>query len=162
MPANHNDLIRIPAPTDAFKNEHRVTIHWQQMLSNKEANYTYMVGKDMSQGGAEVPVFIQEEWYSTSGLDQNATKTASGEYEFTLDKRLQYGQKNAAGEGRFLVWHDQGRKPYQASITGFETALASKGAELAQKLLAGSVLQDTAGQIKALGEAYAGDYLKTF
>ncbi|KAG8996380.1 hypothetical protein FRB93_000764 [Tulasnella sp. JGI-2019a] len=58
------------------------------MPSNKEANYTYVVGKNTSQGNADVPIFIQEERYNTSGLDQQATKTASGEYEFRVDNRL--------------------------------------------------------------------------
>ncbi|KAG8994114.1 hypothetical protein FRB94_010110, partial [Tulasnella sp. JGI-2019a] len=63
--------------------------------------------------------------------------------------------KNAEGQDRFLVWHDQGRKPYQ-------DAPAPKGAEPAHKLLLGGAFQGIVGQINALGEAYVGDYSKTF
>ena len=34
-------------------------------------------------------------------------------FEFRVDDRAQYGQKNAAGEMRFVVLHDKGRKPFQ-------------------------------------------------
>lgn len=30
-----------------------------------------------------------------------------------LDNNFQYGQKNAEGELRFVVYHDEERKPYQ-------------------------------------------------
>lgn len=36
-------------------------------------------------------------------------------YKLNVDSRLQYGQKNANGELRFIVFHDQERKPYQVS-----------------------------------------------
>ena len=32
-----------------------------------------------------------------------------------LDDKFQYGQKNASGELRFVVYHDKERKPYQVS-----------------------------------------------
>jgi hypothetical protein len=34
-------------------------------------------------------------------------------YKLKVDSRLQYGQKNAEGELRFVVFHDKERKPYQ-------------------------------------------------
>lgn len=34
-------------------------------------------------------------------------------YQVRLDNNFQYGQKNAEGELRFIVYHDQERKPYQ-------------------------------------------------
>ena len=40
-----------------------------------------------------------------------------GFYQLTLDDKSQYGQKNAAGDMRFVVYHDKGRKPYQVSPT---------------------------------------------
>ena len=36
-----------------------------------------------------------------------------GLYELTVDDKLQYGQKNAQGDMRFVVYHDKGRKLYQ-------------------------------------------------
>jgi hypothetical protein len=32
-----------------------------------------------------------------------------------LDDKFRYGQKNASGELRFVVYHDKERKPYQVS-----------------------------------------------
>jgi hypothetical protein len=37
-------------------------------------------------------------------------------YKLKVDSRLQYGQKNAQGELRFLVFHDEERKPYQVNL----------------------------------------------
>ena len=45
---------------------------------------------------------------------QHANKKAEG-YKVKLDGNFQYGQKNAEGELRFVVYHDQERKPYQVS-----------------------------------------------
>lgn len=79
-------------------------------------------------------MFIEAEWYNDTYLhkacgakdgagepDQHGPRPLimtlnyirSGDYEFTVDKRLQYGQKNSSGTGRFVVWHDESRKPYQ-------------------------------------------------
>jgi hypothetical protein len=45
---------------------------------------------------------------------QHTNKKAEG-YKVKLDGNFQYGQKNAEGELRFVVYHDQERKPYQVS-----------------------------------------------
>jgi hypothetical protein len=34
----------------------------------------------------------------------------------TLNDKFQYGQKDADGTDRFIVYHDQNNKPYQAGI----------------------------------------------
>ena len=34
-------------------------------------------------------------------------------YKLKVDSNLQYGQKNAASELRFIVYHDEERKPFQ-------------------------------------------------
>lgn len=34
-----------------------------------------------------------------------------------LDSNFQYGQKNAEGELRFIVYHDEERKPFQVSFS---------------------------------------------
>ena len=45
---------------------------------------------------------------------QHTNKKAEG-YKVKLDSNFQYGQKNAEGELRFVVYHDQEHKPYQVS-----------------------------------------------
>ena len=39
-----------------------------------------------------------------------------GYWEVIVNNRFQYGQKNRQGEGRWLVYHDQGRDMWQVSI----------------------------------------------
>jgi hypothetical protein len=39
----------------------------------------------------------------------------TGKVELTINDKFQYGQQNAAGEKRFVVYHDTEHKPYQAS-----------------------------------------------
>jgi hypothetical protein len=59
----------------------------------------------------------------------NAAPT--GFYELTIDDRSQYGQRNANGEGRFVVLHNKEFKPYQVcrfsrlADMGLTPALAS-------------------------------------
>ena len=84
-------------------------------------------------GGAEVPFFIDAERYTDSYLAgagsridegeysassrvQTHSNTFTGHFEIKVDDRFQYGQKNAAGEKRFIVYHDKARKPYQVSM----------------------------------------------
>lgn len=53
-------------------------------------------------------------------------------YKIRIDSNIQYGQKNAQGELRFLVYYDKGRKPYQHRF--IETALGSVAAGKAQTI----------------------------
>ncbi|KAG8844272.1 hypothetical protein FRB96_003208 [Tulasnella sp. 330] len=156
MTLTKGNIVIIPAPTDAYKNEHRVTIHWQQTFTDRQENYIVLLVKNKSQDGAEVPMFIEEDWYTIAKLDKEATKSGADEYEFVINDRVQYGQKNANGDGRFAVWHDKGRKPYQA-----KTSVASRVFATAQKLV-GEGLAAQAKQIQEIGSAYIGDSLKTF
>ena len=81
-------------------------------------------------------------------------------YKLKIDSALQYGQKNAQGEMRFLVYHDQERKPFQHRF--IETALGSMGAgkakEIAEKFGQGAI----AGSVVDLAKNFVGDYLRTF
>ena len=81
-------------------------------------------------------------------------------YKLRIDSNMQYGQKNPQGELRFLVYHDQDRKPYQHRF--IETALGSmaagKAQEIAKKLGQGSV----AGSVADLAKNFVGDFLCTF
>ena len=73
---------------------------------------------------------------------------------------MQYGQKNAQGELRFLVYHDQEREPFQHRF--IELALGSlmstKAKAVAEKLGQGSI----AGNASDIAKNFVGDYLKTF
>lgn len=73
---------------------------------------------------------------------------------------MQYGQKNAAGELRFLVYHDTERKPFQHRFieTALGSAAAGKAKEVAEKLGGGSI----AGNISDIAKNFVGDYLHTF
>ena len=81
-------------------------------------------------------------------------------YKLKIDGSMQYGQKNAQGEMRFLVLHDQERKPFQHRF--LETALGSTGAakakEIAEKFGQGAI----AGTVTDLAKNFVGDYLRTF
>ncbi|KAG8843112.1 hypothetical protein FRB96_004361 [Tulasnella sp. 330] len=74
---------------------------------------------DLHQDRAEVPIFIQEGWYTTAKLDKEATKVGTGEYELIINDRLQYGQKDANGDGRFAVRRDKDMMLFQASPVSF-------------------------------------------
>ena len=41
------------------------------------------------------------------------TNLSTEGYKLKVDSNLQYGQKNVAGELRFIVYHDEERKPFQ-------------------------------------------------
>jgi hypothetical protein len=38
---------------------------------------------------------------------------ATGKFDLTIDEHFQYGQKNKAGEKRFVVYHSMENKMYQ-------------------------------------------------
>ena len=89
--------------------------------------------------GTQFPLFIAAEFYktSTSANPKHITKVGQLQpggaclmlrlihvvishldvegYKIKVNSELQYGQKNAAGELRFVVYHDKERKPYQVS-----------------------------------------------
>lgn len=94
--------------------------------------------------GEQVPFFIAAEYYKSSTSANPSHITKVGElvdggkltlyltrhsavliarpkegYKMKVNDRLQYGQKNAQGELRFIVYHDKERKPYQVRISGF-------------------------------------------
>lgn len=73
---------------------------------------------------------------------------------------MQYGQKNAQGEMRFVVYHDKERKPFQHRF--IETALAStlskKANEVAAKLGQGGLV----GDVTKIASNFVGDYMRTF
>jgi hypothetical protein len=103
----------------------------------------------------------------------------SGNVELTINDAFQYGQKNAAGEKRFVVYHNKENKPYQvcslliSSLTCpaeryfvqhrfIETSLASVGNKVVQQMAAALGYSQIAGGVGDLVKMFAGDYLKTF
>ncbi|KAF7973431.1 hypothetical protein HWV62_15116 [Athelia sp. TMB] len=124
--------------------------------------------------GEQVPFFIAAEFYknSTKANAKHISKVGTEEpgvtgmvtnaegYKITVDSNLQYGQKNAAGELRFVVYHDKARKPYQHRF--IETAVGSAGAGKAQEIAKSfgfGAIGDSAGN---LAKSFVGDYLHTF
>ncbi|KAJ6458012.1 hypothetical protein C8R45DRAFT_943026 [Mycena sanguinolenta] len=101
--------------------ESLVHINWQQNFAQRKADY-YALTVDNITTGETVPFFIAAEYYknSTKANAHHITKVAElvdGEgYKMKVDSKLQYGQKNAQGELRFVVYHDQEHKPYQVSF----------------------------------------------
>ena len=73
---------------------------------------------------------------------------------------MQYGQKNAQGELRFIVYHDQERKPYQHRFieTALGSAVTGKAKKAADLLGKGAIV----GDISAIAANFVGDYLRTF
>ena len=92
MPVQKGDVLLISPNVD---NSHRVTVKWQQMFSDKTANYYTIVAKNRSRGGspsphmfvgafadcdspdnAEVVLFVAAEWYEGSGPGQHISHIA--------------------------------------------------------------------------------------
>lgn len=109
-----------------------------------------------------------------------ADRTANaGNLDVRVDDRFQFGQKNAQGEARFLVWHDKSRSPFQvrlpafAALAGFSltsrsqhrfvqgaaVAFSNKGAQWVTKIPTwGDMVKQGMDQIKGL----IGDPLRNF
>jgi ribosomal protein L21E len=56
-------------------------------------------------------LFIQQ-----SKLDELKTKSSGESFTITVDDSFQYGQKNKQGDGRWLVYHDKSRNPFQVRV----------------------------------------------
>ncbi|KAF7359816.1 hypothetical protein MVEN_00706800 [Mycena venus] len=140
-----------------------VHVNWQQNLSQHKADY-YALTADNITTGEQVAFFIATEYYKSSMKANpnhiaNVGELVAGEgYKLKVDNRLQYGQKNAQGELRFIVFHDKERKPYQHRfIEAVGSATAGKAAEMA-KAFVGAAGDQIMGQVKCI----VGDYLHTF
>lgn len=88
-------------------------------------------------------------------------------YKMTIDSSFQYGQKNAKGDLRFLVYHDKERRPYQHRF--IETALGStiaSGAKKTAELLGKGVSPVDVGaittKVTTIAKQFVGDYLRDF
>ncbi|GAB7354329.1 hypothetical protein MBLNU459_g4842t2 [Dothideomycetes sp. NU459] len=142
-----------------------VSIKWSQNLAQRTAQY-YALVADNATTGEQVPFFIAAEYYKTSTINNPNHITKVGQlvdgegYKIKVDGRLQYGQKNAQGELRFVVYHDKERRPFQHRF--IETALGSAAAGKATELAKGFGLGDVAGSVAAIAANFVGDYMHDF
>ncbi|TKX27034.1 hypothetical protein C1H76_0789 [Elsinoe australis] len=162
-PPKSGDEILIPI-FDAENAGQPLTVKWSQNLSERTAQY-YGLTVDNITTGEQARIFIAAEYYknSTKANPKHVTKfqLVDGEgYQVRLDNNFQYGQKNAEGELRFIVYHDQERKPYQHRF--IETALGSAGLGkanvIAEKMGFGAI----GDQVGSFAKNFIGDYLHTF
>ncbi|KAI0258577.1 hypothetical protein BC834DRAFT_847282 [Gloeopeniophorella convolvens] len=184
MPTNHDDVLFVPAITGEELNGHRVNVEWQQSFSNRSAAYYVLIAQNRNQSkcflvlpvksrsygvgaavadNAEVTFFIAEEWYSGSAsAPQHISKVGrvvNGGYEVTITDVFQYGQKNKAGDGRFVVYHDHSRKPFQHR---FVSSIGSTAAGVAQKIAGLFGYASVADIVANAAKAFIGDYLHNF
>ncbi|KAG8755152.1 hypothetical protein FRC12_010981 [Ceratobasidium sp. 428] len=135
----------------------QLTIEWQQSLQNKKGDYLtgFVPVKGKGQNDV-VLIFIQSDWYNTGHINK-----VDGHYELKVDDKTRYGQKNAKGEARFIVYHDTSRNPFQHRFMNQalrQTALGI-GQKVAQMMGVPSVMSDAvSSQIQAL----CGDPLRKF
>ncbi|KAF7973429.1 hypothetical protein HWV62_30745 [Athelia sp. TMB] len=151
-PLNLTDMKRAVSKGDqlliVFPDQENEMVHieWQQDMSTCGADYYHLVADNITTGrqqslfliyktegmisiGDVVPVFIAAEFYENRStrnpkhISRVGAKRADEGYEFTIDSNFQYGQKNASGELRFVVYHDKNRKQFQHRF--IETALGS-------------------------------------
>ncbi|KZT53180.1 hypothetical protein CALCODRAFT_511596 [Calocera cornea HHB12733] len=140
-----------------------VRVAWSQSWSSNNKDYKFFMAKT----GAgpvkeEVPLYIASELADDSQLaGLEAVTTDDGAcYRIRVDDRFQYGQKNKAGDGRFLVWHDKSRRPYQHRFVDTTIQLKVLGVATSVADYFGySKLGDLAGDAS---KALFGDYLHTF
>ncbi|KAI0258575.1 hypothetical protein BC834DRAFT_963206 [Gloeopeniophorella convolvens] len=163
MPTNHDDVLFVPALVGEELGGHRVNVEWQQSFSNRSAAYYVLIAQNRNQNNAEVTFFIAEEWYSGSAsAPQHISKVGrvvNGGYEVTITDVFQYGQKNKAGDGRFVVYHDHSRKPFQHR---FVSSIGSIAAGVAQKIAGLFGYGKVADVVANAAKAFVGDYLHNF
>ncbi|KAG8766731.1 hypothetical protein FRC12_006682 [Ceratobasidium sp. 428] len=143
----------------------QLTIEWQQSLQNKKGDYLTCFVPVKGKGEADkVLCFFQSDWYNAAHLGPKGELVQSlvgDHYEVKVDGKARYGQKNAKGEARFIVYHDTSRNPYQHRFINQalrQTALGI-GQKVAQMLGVSSSLIDTATSQIQCG---SGDELRKF
>ncbi|RXW19814.1 hypothetical protein EST38_g6026 [Candolleomyces aberdarensis] len=140
-------------------------INWRQDLIARHADYYLVIAANLTLS-EQFPFFIAAEFYrdSTHAHPKHITKVGElieGEgYKLRVDSKLQYGQKNADGDLRFVVYHDKERRPFQHRF--IETAIGSAGAGMAQELVKAFGYSASGDQIAAFLKNFVGDYLHTF
>ncbi|KAK7451212.1 hypothetical protein VKT23_012549 [Stygiomarasmius scandens] len=135
-----------------------VTVTWSQSLSTKSESYYAIAATNTSRGNADVNFFVQKNKFdnelgSFASVNGNTVKV-------TITDKFQYGQKNAQGDFRFVVYHDMSRKPYQHRF--IETTLLAKGGDIALKLAKGFGYEDVGMNVTDFAKRFIGDYLHNF
>ncbi|KAJ2930338.1 hypothetical protein H1R20_g6791, partial [Candolleomyces eurysporus] len=128
-------------------------ITWSQDLITRHADY-YLVTAENLTLGEQFPFFIAAEFYRSSTRTHPKHITKVGEL---IEG---YGQKNAEGDLRFVVYHDKERKPYQHRF--IETAIGSAGAVKAQALAKALGYGGIGDEIAAFAKNFIGHYMHTF
>ncbi|EJU00230.1 hypothetical protein DACRYDRAFT_108977 [Dacryopinax primogenitus] len=158
-PIQLSDFVFIPAHDNAAPTVH---VTWSQSWTEYTKDYKFFMAKAGNDQKDEVPLYIASEFADESHFKGVETVTVDGTeyYKMKVDGRFQYGQKGKNGEGRFLVWHDKSRKPYQHRFVNSTVQLQALGlgTKLAGYFGYGNVA-DLAGN--ALKAAF-GDYLHNF
>ncbi|KAI0044934.1 hypothetical protein FA95DRAFT_1574161 [Auriscalpium vulgare] len=178
MPIEKGDILLIPSPGTEARTSN--TIEWSQTLTRQTAGYIALVVQSRPTrnppplfGRAGVLIFIAAEWFTDAYLGGVAHKTASGEYELTIDDKFQYAQRRRSADEhpgterivvfeRFVVFHDKARKMHHHQF--LQTLLTRDidwvGTEAANPSVLG---YDTVEQARAnFSSDFTGDYLQTF
>ncbi|KAF9047940.1 hypothetical protein BJ165DRAFT_1403561 [Panaeolus papilionaceus] len=163
-------------------------VTWSQNLATRNADY-YVVTAHNIITGIRFPFFIAAEYYnpSTQANSNHITRVGSlvpggrrprysvltgyslryplkypaEGYKLKVNNILQYGQKNVAGEGRFVVYHDKQRRPYQHRFT--DAAADSAPGTVAQEVVKFFGYAPIDDPIRIMGRcSIVGDYLHTF
>ncbi|KAF8597172.1 hypothetical protein BDV93DRAFT_562566 [Ceratobasidium sp. AG-I] len=150
--------------TDAMS---QVDIVWQQNLSDKRGSYHTGLVQVMGKPGEQVLFFIQSDWYVDGSSVpihhlSKITHKVGDFYQFTINEYSRYGQKNAQGENRFIVFHDNSRSPYQASDTSslaLRVTALGLGSQIATRFgVSEGIIKDGVDKISAV----LGDPLRQF
>ncbi|PPQ73799.1 hypothetical protein CVT26_011524 [Gymnopilus dilepis] len=158
MPVEKGNTLIIPAPTGS---ENPIRIEWSQSWSSRAENYYSIVAKNESQGNDAVVFFVQSNWYNDGHLASIGQKVEGG-YKVIVGDKFQYGQADGTGKGRFIVYHDKERKPYQHRFV--HTTLLSSAGDAAGVLAKaiGGPGANAVDLASRLGSNLFGDYLHTF
>ncbi|KAG9042269.1 hypothetical protein FS837_011089 [Tulasnella sp. UAMH 9824] len=165
MSVQRGDILVIPAPNDNNKNDNnRLDIHWSQSWRSRDGAYYVVIARNKSKDYAEVPFYIQSEWYNEPGFDSayNMDRVDDDNYEIVIDDRHQYG---GADNHRFVVWHDKERKPYADRFV--QESLLKKGTDLTKRVFEAMNLGWTPNAAMAtwageFAQKVVGEYLNTF
>ncbi|CAE6458129.1 unnamed protein product [Rhizoctonia solani] len=183
------DVLLVPSKLPWFSFGNKKTITWRQNLSQRTAEYYSFTVVNTTQSlsfcflmfsveftqyfaeGQDVVFFIQKElWDSDSTADNHiskiATKNANGYYELKMDVKSQYGQVDKTGKGRWVVYHDKGRTPFQHRFVKSLVHNTVESAVQAQAVAGYLGIKVGGGvdfkEIVKLAEDTFGDYLHTF
>ncbi|KAE9363323.1 hypothetical protein N431DRAFT_475480 [Stipitochalara longipes BDJ] len=159
-----NDTIAVPIYTqeaDSALND----ISWSQRFSTKTAKYYTVKAQNITRNNSNVLLFIQDRFYK----DENSAdfigkipgvKKEDGKWIITITDHFQYGQKNATGENRFIVLHDENNKLYQHRF--LVTTIQGKAADWAKILADQFGASVIANNVNEAGRNFVGDYLHTY